>query len=55
MALDEDALSDLLEALCAGGDLDMSRTGMQLVLRALIDLEASEGSAPDERSPTPAG
>ena len=42
MALDKDALSDLLDALRAGGDLDVVRTGMQLVLQALIDLEATQ-------------
>lgn len=36
MALDKDALSDLLDALRAGGDLDVVRTGMQLVLQAQI-------------------
>jgi hypothetical protein len=33
--------SDLLDALRAGGDLDFMREAMQLVLQALIDLEAS--------------
>lgn len=42
MAIDKDALSELLDALRAGGDLDVVRAGMQLVLQALIDLEASE-------------
>jgi putative transposase len=52
MALDKDALSDLLEALRAGGDLDVLRSGMQLVLQALIDLEATEtiGAGRYERS-----
>ena len=52
MALDKDALSDLLDALRAGGDLDVVRTGMQLVLQALIDLEATEaiGAGRYERS-----
>ena len=52
MALDKDALSDLLEALRAGGDLDVVRSGMQLVLQALIDLEAAEaiGAGRYERS-----
>jgi len=31
MALDKDALSELLDALRAGGDLDVVRAGMQLV------------------------
>jgi putative transposase len=42
MALDKDALSELLSAVRAGGDLDVIRSGMQLVLQALIELEASE-------------
>lgn len=52
MALDKDALSELLEALRAGGDLDVLRTGMQLVLQSLIDLEAAEaiGAGRYERS-----
>ena len=52
MALDKDALSELLDALRAGGDLDVVRTGMQLVLQALIDLEATEaiGAGRYERS-----
>jgi hypothetical protein len=45
MALDRDALSDLLDALRAGGDLDVVRAGMQLVLQALIDLGATEAIA----------
>ena len=40
MALDQSALSDLLDALRSGGDLDFMREAMQLVLQALIDLEA---------------
>jgi transposase-like protein len=52
MALDKDALSELLDALRAGGDLDVVRAGMQLVAQALIDLEATEhiGAGPYERS-----
>ena len=42
MALDQSALSDLLDALRSGGDLDFMRDAMQLVLQALIDLEAAE-------------
>ena len=34
--------SDLLDALRSGGDLDFMREAMQLVLQALIDLEATE-------------
>ena len=53
MALDKDALSELLDALRAGGDLDVVRSGMQLVLQALIELEAAEaiGAGRYERSP----
>ena len=53
MALDKDALSELLDALRAGGDIDLIRSGMQLVLQALIELEATQaiGAAPYQRSP----
>ena len=52
MALDQSALTDLLDALRSGGDLDFMREAMQLVLQALIDLEATEkiGAARYERS-----
>lgn len=52
MALDKDALAELLDALQAGGDLDVVRAGMQLVAQALIDLEAAEhiGAGPYERT-----
>jgi putative transposase len=42
MALSRSALSDLLDALRAGGDLDVVREGLALVLRALIDAEAPQ-------------
>jgi putative transposase len=42
MALDQSALTDLLDALRAGGDLDFMREAMGLVLQSLIDLEATE-------------
>ena len=53
MALDKDALSELLDALRAGGDLDLVRSGLQLVLQALIELEAAQriGAEPYQRSP----
>ena len=53
MALDKDALSELLDALRAGGDLDLVRSGLQLVLQALIELEAAQaiGAGPYQRSP----
>lgn len=52
MALDQSALTDLLDALRSGGDLDFLREAMQLVLQALIDLEATEviGAGRYERS-----
>ena len=53
MALDKDALSELLDALRSGGDLDLVRSGLQLVLQALIELEAAQaiGAGPYQRSP----
>ena len=52
MALNQSALSDLLDALRAGGDLDVIREGLALVLQALIDAEATQhiGARPYERS-----
>jgi hypothetical protein len=52
MALSKSALSDLLDALRAGGDLDVIREGLALVLQALIDAEAAQhiGARPYERS-----
>jgi putative transposase len=52
MALDQSALTELLDALRSGGDLDFMREAMQLVLQALIELEATEkiGAARYERS-----
>jgi len=52
MALYQSALTGLLDALRAGGDLDFMRDAMQLVLHALIDLEASEASAASPRNMT---
>jgi transposase-like protein len=54
MALDQSALTDLLDALRSGGDLDFLREAMQLVLQALIDLEATQviGAERYERSTT---
>ncbi len=54
MALDQSALTELLDTLRSGGDLDFMREAMQLVLQALIDLEASEkiGAAGYERNDT---
>jgi putative transposase len=42
MALDQSALSELLDALRAGGDLDVVREALALVLQALIEAEAAE-------------
>src|SRR4030095_1206132 len=52
MALNKSALSELLDALRAGGDLDVIREGLALVLQALIDVEATQhiGARPDERT-----
>jgi putative transposase len=52
MALDQSALSDLLDALRAGGDLDVVREALALVLQALIDAEATQqiGAGRYERS-----
>ena len=41
MALDQPVLSDLLDALESGGDLDFMRRAMEVVLQALIDPEPS--------------
>jgi len=52
MALSKSALSELLDALRAGGDLDVIREGLALVLQALIDVEATQhiGARPYERT-----
>jgi hypothetical protein len=42
MALNQSALNELLDALRAGGDLDVIREGLALVLQALIDTEATQ-------------
>jgi putative transposase len=42
MALDQSALSELLDALRAGGDLDVVREGLALVLQAMIEAEAAQ-------------
>jgi putative transposase len=54
MALDQSALNDILDTLQAGGDIDVIRSGMRLVLQALIDLEADQviGAGRYERSET---
>ena len=52
MALTNSDLTDLLDAIRAGGDIDVIRKGMELVLQALIEAEATEriGAARYERS-----
>jgi putative transposase len=54
MALDQSALSALLDSVRAGGDMDFMREAMQLVLQALIDLEADQhiGAGRYERAET---
>jgi transposase-like protein len=54
MALSQSALSELLDALGAGGDLDVVREALGLVLQALIDAEATQhiGARPYERTQT---
>jgi putative transposase len=54
MALDQSALSELLDALRAGGDLDIVREALALVLQALIKAEAAQqiGAGRYERSAT---
>ncbi len=53
MALSQSDLIDLLDAIRAGGDLDVVRRSVELVLQALIDTEATEviGAEPHERTP----
>ncbi len=52
VALRESDLSELLDALRAGGDIDIIRRSVELVLQALIEAEATEviGAAPHERT-----
>jgi putative transposase len=54
MALDKSAIADLLDALGAGGDLDVIREGLALGLQALIEAEAAQhiGAQPYERTET---
>ena len=54
MALSNSDVSDLLDAIRAGGDLDVVRRSVELVLQALIDTEATEviGAEPHERTST---
>ncbi len=52
MALSQSALSELLDAIRAGGSVDVMRDAMTLVLQELIELEASQaiGAGRYERS-----
>jgi transposase-like protein len=52
MALSQSALSELLDAIRAGGSVDVMREAMTLVLQELIELEASQaiGAGRYERS-----
>jgi putative transposase len=54
VALSQSDVSDLLDAIRAGGDLDVVRRSVELVLQALIDVEATEaiGAEPHERTAT---
>src|SRR5829696_3696241 len=54
MALSKSALSELLDALRAGGDLDVIGEGLALVLQALIEAEAAQqiGAGRYERTDT---
>ena len=53
MALSQSDLLELLDAIRAGGDLDVIRASVELVLQALIDAEVTEviGAQPHERTP----
>src|SRR5712691_13231792 len=52
MALSQSALSELLDAIRAGGSVDVMREAMALVLQELIELEAAQviGAARYERT-----
>ena len=54
MALNESDLSELLDALRAGGDIDIIRRSLELVLQALIEAEVTEviGAGPHQRADT---
>lgn len=53
MALSQSDLMELLDAIRAGGDVDVIRTGVEFVLQALIDAEVCEviGAQRHERTP----
>ncbi len=50
MALSQSALSELLDAICAGGSIDVMREAMAVVLQELIELvgRARRGWRPDQ-------
>ena len=52
MTLSDFDLSELFDAIRAGGDVDVIRSSVEMVLQALIDAEATEviGAGPHERS-----
>jgi transposase-like protein len=54
VAFNQFDLSELLDALRAGGDIDLIRESVEMVLQALIDAEATTiiGAAPHERTET---
>ena len=54
MTLPSLTCTELLDALRAGGDIDVIRRSVELVLQALIDVEATEhiGAARYERTET---
>jgi putative transposase len=54
VALTQFDLSELLDALRAGGDVDLIRSSVEMVLQALIDAEATGaiGAGPHERTET---
>jgi putative transposase len=54
VALTHDDLTELLEMVRAGGDVDVVRESVEMVLQALIEAEAAEviGAAPHERTET---
>ncbi len=47
MTLTQSDVTELLDAIRAGGDLDVIRKGVELVLQALIDVEATEAIGAD--------
>ena len=52
MALSQSDLSELLDTIRAGGDIDLIRSSVEMVLQTLIDAEAVEfiGAGRHERT-----